>query len=330
MMLRTYAIGRRVIELLLVASCLLMSLTGAAYAAPNAALPELVYTGSEFMFMGPDHATAGWTGMTFVNNGKDPHQANLARLHNGKTFNDLLAAFKQGVNASFALVDFVGGPNTIDPGGRQRVVLNLQPGSYAIICFVPDDQDGIPHVAKGMIMPLQVSGPASSVPAPQTDGTITLKDFAFGLPAQVAAGHHLWSVTNMGPQPHELSLLKLAPGKTFQDVGRFMQKPSGAPPFQDAGGMGGLAAGKSGIVALDLTPGNYVALCFIPDPKSGKPHFMLGMVASFSVRAAATGGPSMMPNTGTGNSQKHILALAGLAGLLLIGAGVAWRSTQHA
>ena len=34
---------------------------------------------------------------------------------------------------------------------------NLQPGQYLFLCFVPS-ADGIPHLAKGMIKPLQVTG----------------------------------------------------------------------------------------------------------------------------------------------------------------------------
>ena len=32
-----------------------------------------------------------------------------------------------------------------------------------------------------------------------------------------------------------------------------------------------------------LQPGNYVAVCFVPDAKTGKPHYMLGMISSFTV-----------------------------------------------
>jgi hypothetical protein len=37
-------------------------------------------------------------------------------------------------------------------------------------------------------------------------------------------------------------------------------------------------------VKLNPTPGNYMALCFVPDPTTGKPHFALGMITSFSVQ----------------------------------------------
>jgi hypothetical protein len=33
----------------------------------------------------------------------------------------------------------------------------------------------------------------------------------------------------------------------------------------------------------DLEPGEYVAICFVPDPESGLPHFALGMLMPFTV-----------------------------------------------
>ena len=34
---------------------------------------------------------------------------------------------------------------------------------------------------------------------------------------------------------------------------------------------------------LELEAGNYFAICFIPDPASGAPHFAIGMLMPFTV-----------------------------------------------
>ncbi len=93
--------------------------------------------------------------------------------------------------------------------------------------------------------------------------------------------------------------------------------------------MGGLVAGKSALVAVDLTPGNYVALCFIPDPKTRKPHFMLGMATPFTVSAQTAGAPGTLPNTGTGSTAQAIGALTALAGLILFAGAAARRKMQR-
>ncbi len=258
--------------------------------ATNAAasdIPEIIVQGHDFAFTGPDQVEAGLVKITLENDGKEPHQANLARLQDGKTLDDLAAAMKQSPEAALPLLEFVGGPNTIDPHGRQEVIAKLREGTYVMICFVASP-DGTPHVAKGMIKPLKVV--ASSKPTastdPKTDGVATLKDFTIAVPSSVKAGRQTWKVVNDGAEPHELTLIRLAPGKMMQDVTAYLAKPSGPPPFEDAGGIGALSPGVSGWAVLDLQPGSYVALCFVPDPKTGKAHVDLGMVTPFTVAPA--------------------------------------------
>ena len=50
----------------------------------------------------------------------------------------------------------------------------------------------------------------------------------------------------------------------------WMHNPTGAPPFSDAGGMQAMMPDNSGYLHLNLTPGNYVALCHVPDAATGK------------------------------------------------------------
>jgi hypothetical protein len=59
--------------------------------------------------------------------------------------------------------------------------------------------------------------------------------------------------------------------------------PPGPPPFTSAGGAAAIAPQHTEWVLLSLPPGNYVALCFVPDAKDGMPHFVHGMVHPFTV-----------------------------------------------
>ncbi|HEX2194576.1 MAG TPA: hypothetical protein VHK63_06450, partial [Candidatus Limnocylindria bacterium] len=51
-------------------------------------------------------------------------------------------------------------------------------------------------------------------------------------------------------------------------------------------GLGALSAGQTSWLALDLQPGTYVALCFVPDEQTGTPHALMGMVSIFTVDEA--------------------------------------------
>ena len=79
----------------------------------------------------------------------------------------------------------------------------------------------------------------------------------------------------------------MADGKTVQDVTTWLQSsaPTTPPPFSDAGGIAAIAPGETAFVVLNLQPGQYMALCYVLDPASGKPHVALGMLVPFTVNA---------------------------------------------
>ncbi|HXG70536.1 MAG TPA: hypothetical protein VNJ04_07990 [Gemmatimonadaceae bacterium] len=44
-----------------------------------------------------------------------------------------------------------------------------------------------------------------------------------------------------------------------------------------------LELGAHGFFRVQITPGEYGLICFLPDVKDGKPHFVHGMVNQFTV-----------------------------------------------
>ncbi len=256
----------------------------AAGAAESHRTRFLDITATDFSYqmppMGP--VQAGLTTLRLHNGGTQPHQANIARLHDGVTYDRFTAALQQGLGPALALIDFAGGVNTIDPGATGVSFSDLQAGNYVLLCFV-SGADGVPHVAKGMIMPFQVAG-TDRGRRPHTTGTVGLRNYAITLPARF--GHGVYAATNTGDEPHEVALLRIAPGKTVDDVMHFLDatSPPGPPPFSDAGGIGAIAPGATAYGRIHLKPGNYVALCFVPDDQAPhQPHFMKGMFQPFSV-----------------------------------------------
>jgi hypothetical protein len=133
------------------------------------------------------------------------------------------------------------------------------------------------------------AAPAVAVPVapPAIAGTVTMKDFTYDLPATINSGRQAFRVVNDGPQQlHEANIVRLEPGKTVADITRFIQSPAtaGPPGFTPMGGMQGLSVNSDGFMVTQLQPGNYAAVCFIPDPGSGKAHIELGMAKEFTVR----------------------------------------------
>jgi hypothetical protein len=142
---------------------------------------------------------------------------------------------------------------------------------------------------KGMMTDLTVTPavtPASISKAstPRPDVTMTLMDYGFEFSKPITTATRIIRVKNAGSQPHELELVQLAPGKTASDVTNWVEHMQGPPPGHFLGGVAPISRGQSNDLAVHLTPGRYAMICFLPDAKDGRPHFVHGMTHEITVQ----------------------------------------------
>jgi hypothetical protein len=238
----------------------------------------------DFSFEAPKQIPAGATTFELTNHGKELHQAQLLKLEEGKTLADLAEALKKpGPLPTW--VKFMGGPNGIAPGKQANATAVLAPGQYAYICLIPSP-DGVLHAAKGMISPFRVTAASSPVVSelPPSNITIKLRDYDFESSEPLKPGKHTILVENDGPQPHELVLLKMAPGKKVEDFAHWAETGlKGPPPAEPLGGVVVVEKGGQGTFEVELTAGDYGLICFVPDTKDGKPHLVHGMMKTIKV-----------------------------------------------
>jgi hypothetical protein len=238
--------------------------------------------GEDFKFDAPDFIPAGLTEFRFLNKGPALHHMAVLRLEGGKTIDDLQAVMAKPAGPPPAWVKEVGGPNAAAPGMESNATMMLEAGNYVLICFV--DIGGPPHFTKGMVKALRVT-PASTpgIAAPKADVTATLLDYTFKLSGPIHAGTRTVRVVNSAQQHHEIELVELAPGASAGDFMNWMAKMEGPPPGKAIGGIAGIDSGMSQSFTADFKPGKYALICFLPDTKDGKPHFMHGMVQEITV-----------------------------------------------
>lgn len=249
--------------------------------APVAKARVVRVSGEDFKFDAPDVIPAGLTEFRFLNKGPAFHHMQVLKLSDGKTVDDLRAVLSKAAPPP-AWVKEVGGPNAPSPGVESNVTMMLEPGNYALICFV--DLGGQPHFMKGMLKGLKVEPAKGAVAAPpKTDVTVTLVDYAFKLSSPVRAGNRTIRVYNAGPQPHEIELVQLNPGVSAGEFMKWFDKMQGPPPGKALGGVAALAVGMSQYFTEDFAPGNYALICFIYDAKDKKPHFTHGMLQQITV-----------------------------------------------
>jgi hypothetical protein len=255
---------------------------------------------ANYAFHAPDTVDAGWTTFRFSNNGDDIHYAHIVQLDSGRTVQELLQAYAEAIRTSAPRPKWVrrfGGPGGAAPGGSSAVTQNLEPGSYVWICPV-EDTAGNPHFAKGESKAFLVRAPTNPVghaASPVASAVIRLMDFTFSVDSQLKAGRHTIRVDNVGIEPHDLVMLKLAPGRTLEEIRSFLnperaRRPGEAdqppPPLESLGtGVGGIAAIASGMQVFfeaDITPGVYVLACMATAP-DGRSHIEHGMIQQIRI-----------------------------------------------
>jgi uncharacterized cupredoxin-like copper-binding protein len=271
-----------------------------AATAQDGDYPELLMVATDYDFEMPATAESGYLRLTIDNQGAEEHHAIFFRINDEATSEQFQEAMMSGdLGAILGVSTAYGGPN-VGPGLSSSVIAYLDPGNYVVICVIPDPT-GVPHAAHGMVAALEVTAGEAGGEAPETDGTISLVDMAFdGLPEEVAAGSYTWEVVNNGEQLHEILVLQLAEGLDLGDVMTMLTAEPGAAtpeagatpegdaghagaPFEAIAGTAPMSPGAINYLEIDLEPGTYVAICFIPDVNTGMPHFLMGMIAEFQV-----------------------------------------------
>jgi hypothetical protein len=135
-----------------------------------------------------------------------------------------------------------------------------------------------------MMRPLVVTASTTpSAPAPTEDVKVVMKEYGWEITPALTAGHHILKVENAGTQPHEFFIIKLNEGNTAEDMGKWAATYQGPPPGVAHGGLAGMRPGGVSYVDVNLTPGNYMMICFVPDAKDGKGHMDHGMVLPFTI-----------------------------------------------
>lgn len=127
-------------------------------------------------------------------------------------------------------------------------------------------------------------GPVRKAAAPSSDGRIiaTTGPSWAGSSQLPAKGRFMFKNKANTGVPHFVVLQQVAEGTTTDQVLEFLQSgDQGQPPWGLPAGMetGSLSPGRSMTVDYDLPPGQYVVMCFFPDPKmDGMPHSLMGML----------------------------------------------------
>lgn len=238
--------------------------------------------GSQLTLEVEGDATPGITRITFRNEGRKPHSAQLVEVTGNRSEDDFIAAYKRvsdrGPTPSWFRAG--GGVGTTRPGKSASVTQDLRAGTYYVVDDADDGNAGAGGIAK-----LEVSGDFRRGGLPQRSKVIA-EEYTFTA-SGLRAGSNTVLFNNSGKEPHHLVAAPIRPGSTIADVRRFVRedRPQGRPPADfDAGASTAVLEGGTALATkLELKRGRYALLCFVADRKGGPPHVAKGMVSAATV-----------------------------------------------
>jgi uncharacterized cupredoxin-like copper-binding protein len=246
-------------------------------------------TGMSYKISGRPHP--GNIDITFDNTDEMAHEAQIVRLADGKTVDNLLSDMNSGGEQA-AAGDLAGDPESMafgTPallyGGQKTEVVSdkIDAGNYAVVCFLPGP-DGKPHLANGMAAGFTVSGDAMDN-APHSDGTVGVADDGITLPKGFGSG--TYEVTNTGTAPHSFSVAKLdgSLDDLFNYVGgQFAQnKPIDGGPGSLVSGVATLKPGQSAWLVVDLPAGHYGYVSTVQGNDPSDTDYARGLHGEFTV-----------------------------------------------
>ncbi|HWC09233.1 MAG TPA: hypothetical protein VG458_09280 [Solirubrobacterales bacterium] len=103
-----------------------------------------------------DGIVAGENELVFENTGAQPHHVIALKMVGDSTIGDVETFFKTERSKPPVEEGPSVGTAVIEGGEDQLAEFDLEPGRYALVCFITDRQGGPPHVFKGMIEELDV------------------------------------------------------------------------------------------------------------------------------------------------------------------------------
>lgn len=244
----------------------------------------------------PTEISPGWTTFRLHNESAETHFALIDHLPEDRTFEDVqgevvpvfqeamdlinaddpdsgFAAFEQLPAWSEDMV-FMGGPGFVGPGRTAETTVYLEPGTYALECYVKTD--GTFHTTHGMITGFTVTGEPSGArePRAQLDLTISAEegitlDGSLRPGKQTIAVHFEDQIVHGNGAGHDVHLARIDGGTDLEDLATWMNWVVGLQdpaPADFLGGAHDMPAGSTAYITVSLLPGRYAFIAEVDSP----------------------------------------------------------------
>lgn len=246
----------------------------------------------EVRISSPSSVGSGLVELRIKNSGESVHEAQLVRVEDERTRDDVLDYFRSTQRPSAPIPAWIregGGAAQIPPGETVSVMQRLSEGQWYLADAQAPEGPGNPpsFLERGGLVAFTVTSGGSAADLPDADARITARDHTFAARG-LRPGTQSVRFDNRGRQLHHVVAAPLRPGRTVEDARAFFlaSGTSTAPPPLDLDASVALAMidrGESVVTDLRLTRGTWILACFISDRTGGPPHVSKGMLHEIKV-----------------------------------------------
>jgi hypothetical protein len=229
----------------------------------------------------PTQVDAGLVNVRLFNRSSGPQHITILKVDRLDRVSSISEYLRSG-DWNVPWINRMGGPESTPPGGVSSVSMILEPGRYVVAQLPVASKPGGSLILRD-VEELSVVGQAEGAKLPSAAVTLTMYEWNFTLEGPLNAGRRTIRVENKGQFEHQVSIVRLLPGRGIDQAVKWAENPSGPPPFEGVGGTTNLARERSVNLTVDLLPGDYVLLCTTYNPLSKQLHSHHGMIKQIRV-----------------------------------------------
>jgi plastocyanin len=244
--------------------------------------------GKKASYSAPATVKGGLVTVTFQNNGKVPHSAQLAKIDGNHTPQEVLKAIGGNSTKTPSWIHGEGGPGNTNPGQTGTSTDILPAGNYLIVDG--GNMNGPPGFKKLTV----TGGPSGSLPSTATTLTAAApaKDkYKWEISGPLKAGQNRLTFTSKGGKDaiHLIAAARLIGNPSKAQIAKAFARNGPPPKFVDQKSFTSTSVldgtNKSEVTSLALTkPGEYVIFCPLTDRDGGKSHDQEGLLTTVNVK----------------------------------------------
>jgi plastocyanin len=244
--------------------------------------------GKKASYSAPASTKGGLVTVTFQNNGKAPHSAQLVKVDGNHTPQEVLKAIGGNSTKTPSWIHGEGGPGNTNPGQTSTSTDILPAGKYLIVDG--GNMNGPPGYTKLSV----TAGASGSLPTTGTTVTATApaKDkYKWQISGPLKAGQNKVTFTSKGGKDavHLIAAARVTGNPSKAQIAKAFERNGPPPKFIDQKSFTSTSVldgtNKSEVTSLSLTKaGKYVIFCPLTDRDGGKPHLAEGLLTTVTVK----------------------------------------------